>query len=113
MLIAQILEPEIKYRCSRAEKKFNNRGGGGRERAPLKGTPPKLNQMDMIRTGPDNAPILMLRSAQHIIIPGRTARSVSVQVPVNPAHYLHVYPIDDEAIHGATGWSLQIQDTTM
>ena len=59
--------------------------------------------MDMIRTGPDNAPILMLRSAQHIIIPGRTARSVSVQVPVNPAHYLHVYPVDDEAIHGATG----------
>ena len=59
--------------------------------------------MDMIRTGPDNAPILMLRSAQHIIIPGRTARSVSVQVPVNPAHYLQVYPVDDEAIHGATG----------
>ena len=57
----------------------------------------------MIRVVPDNAPILMLRSAQHFMIPGRTARSVSVQVPVNPAHYLHVYPVDDEAIHGATG----------
>ena len=105
VLITQISEPDIKFHCSRAENKVNNKQGEGegRERAPLKGTPPKLNQMDMIRTGPDNAPILMLSSAQHIIIPGRTARSVSVQVPVNPAHYLHVYPVDGEAIHGATG----------
>ena len=56
----------------------------------------------MIRVGPDNAPILMLKSAQHVIIPGRTARPVSVQVPVNPAHYLHVYPLDENALDGAT-----------
>ena len=59
--------------------------------------------MDMIRTGLDNAPILMLRSAQHVIIPGRTTRSVSVQVPVNPAHYFYVYPMDVDALNGATG----------
>ena len=56
----------------------------------------------MIRAGPDNAPILMLKSAQHVIIPGRTARPVSVQVPVNPAHYLHVYPLNEDALDGAT-----------
>ena len=56
----------------------------------------------MIRVGPDNAPILMLKSAQHVIIPGRTARPVSVQVPVNPAHYLHVYPLDEDPFDGAT-----------
>ena len=75
---------------------------GDKEQAPLQGAPPKSNQMDMIRAGPDNAPILMLKSAQHVIIPGRTARPVSVQVPVNPAHYLHVYPLNEDALDGAT-----------
>ena len=56
----------------------------------------------MIRVGPDNAPILLLKSVQHVVIPGRTAKSVSVQVPVNPAHYLHVYPVDENATSGAT-----------
>ena len=44
-----------------------------------------MNQMKMIRAGPDNASILMLKSAQHVITPGRTAKPISVQVPVNPA----------------------------
>ena len=44
----------------------------------------------------------MLKSARHVVIPGRTAKSVSVQVPVNPAHYLHVYPVDENATSGAT-----------
>ena len=57
--------------------------------------------MDMIRTGPDNAPILMLSCARHVIIPGRTVRSVSVQVPVNPAYYLHVYLMDVDVLNGA------------
>ena len=56
----------------------------------------------MIRAGPDNAPILMQKSAQHVTIPGRTARPVSVHVPVNPAHYLHVYPLDEDELNGAT-----------
>ena len=61
-----------------------------------------MNQMDMIRAGPDNAPVLMLKSAQHVIISGRTARPVSVQVPVNPAHYVHVYPLNEDALDGAS-----------
>ena len=103
VLIAQISEANIKCRNSRAQGKVHDNSRGGRDRAPLRGTTPELNQMDMIRTGLDNAPILMLRSAQHVIIPGRTAKSVKVQVPLNPAHYLHVYPVDEEAVHGATG----------
>ena len=55
----------------------------------------------MIRVGPDNAPILMLKSTRHVVIPGRTARPIHVQVPVNPAHYLHVYPLDENALTGA------------
>ena len=57
--------------------------------------------MDMFRAGPENAPILMLKSAQHVIISGRTERPVSVQVPVNRTHYLHVYPLNEEALDGA------------
>ena len=68
--------------------------------APLRVAPPKLNQMHMIRTGPNNAPILMLHSPQHGVIQGRKARSVSVQVPDNPAHYLHVYLMVVEALNG-------------
>ena len=73
-------------------------GGGDREHAPLHGATTKVDQMDMIRVGPDNAPILMLKFAQHVIIPGRKARPVSVQVPVNPSHYLHVYPLDEDSL---------------
>ena len=75
---------------------------GDRKQAPLGGAPPKTNQMDMIRAGPDNGPISMLRSARHVIIPGRTAQPISFQIPVNPAHYLHVYPLNKEALDGAT-----------
>ena len=77
-------------------------GGGDRDRVPLCGAPTKLNQMDMIRAGPDKAPVLMLKSAQDVIIPVRTARPESVQVPVNPARYLHVYPLNEDALDGAT-----------
>ena len=35
-----------------------NKMGGGRKQAPLCGEPPKTSQMDIIRAGPDNAPIL-------------------------------------------------------
>ena len=64
---------------------WNKVVGRGREQALLQGAPPKMNQMKMIRAGPDNASILMLKSAQHVITPGRTAKPISVQVPVNPA----------------------------
>ena len=43
----------------------------------------------------------MLKSTWHVVIPGRTARPIHVQVPVNPAHYLHVYPLDENALTGA------------
>ena len=56
--------------------------------------------MDMIKAGPDNAPVLMLKSAGHVIIQGRTARPVGGQVPVNPAHYLHMYPLNKDALDG-------------
>ena len=58
--------------------------------------------MDMIRAGLNNAPVLMLKSAEHVIIPSRTARHVSVHVPVNLAHYLHVYPLNEDALDGVT-----------
>ena len=51
--------------------------------------------------GGDGAPILMLRSARYVVIPGRSARPIHVQVPVNPAKYLHVYPVDENAVQGA------------
>ena len=46
-------------------------------------------------------PILMLKSTRYVVIPGRTAKPIHVQVPVNPAHYLHVYPVDENALQGA------------
>ena len=61
-----------------------------------------MSQESMIRVGPDNAPVLMLRSTRCVVIPGRTAKPIHVQVPVNPAHYLHVYPVDEHALQGAT-----------
>ena len=43
----------------------------------------------------------MLRSARYVVIPGRSARTIQVQVPVNPAKYLHVYPVDENLVQGA------------
>ena len=101
-LLRQISEPCPSPHSSRSERIMKGGGGGNREQAPLQGAAPKSNQKDMIRAGPDNALILMLKSAQHVIITGRTARPVSVQVPVNPALYLHVYPLDEDVLDGAT-----------
>ena len=42
-----------------------------------------------------------MKTAQFYTIPGKSARSIKVQVPVNPAAYLHVFALDDEAVHGA------------
>ena len=47
------------------------------------------------------APVLRLKSSQFYTIPGKSARSIKVAVPVNPAEYLHVFALDDDAIHGA------------
>ena len=70
-----------------------------REQAPLRGTPPKITPE--IRIGEGGAPVFGLRVAGYYTIPGKSARSIKVQVPVNPATYLHVYPVDDESLHGA------------
>ena len=56
----------------------------------------------MLRAGLDNATVLMLQSAQYIIILGRKGEPVSVKVPVNPAHYLHVYLLNEDTLDGAT-----------
>ena len=88
VLVAQFTEPCPSPPRSRTENKMRG-GGQGLTTTPLWCTPyDESNGYD--QGGPDNAPILMLKSAWHVIIPGRTARLVRVQVPVNPAHYLHV-----------------------
>ena len=81
VLVVQSTEPCPSPQRWRTENKIR---GGDSEQAPLQGAPPKLNQMDMIRAGPDNVPVLMLKSAQHDIIPGRTARPVSVTCESGP-----------------------------
>ena len=46
-------------------------------------------------------------------MPGRTARHVSVQVPVNPAHYLHEYPLNEDALDGATAGDYKFSENLL
>ena len=55
----------------------------------------------------DGAPLLLVRSADHMIIPAKTARGINVRVSLNPAVHVAIHP---------TRWSstrsLQTQNST-
>jgi len=61
----------------------------------LKITPPH------IVTGEDGAPILLIRSAECVWIPAKTAHKIRVAVPVNPAAIINIQPVNDGSLDGA------------
>ena len=49
----------------------------------------------------DGAPVLLVRAAEHVIIPAKTARGINVQVPLNPADHVAIHPVQDDHLDGA------------
>ena len=52
-------------------------------------------------TGEDGAPIMLIRSTSCVLVPAKTAKGVEVTVPLNPADYVTVYPVNESDISGA------------
>ena len=52
-------------------------------------------------TGEDGAPILLIRSAECVLIPAKTAHGIKVAVPMNPAAIINIQPVDDGSLDGA------------
>ena len=49
----------------------------------------------------DGAPLLLVRAAEHIVIPAKTARGINVHIPLNPADHVAIHPVQDDQLDGA------------
>ena len=49
----------------------------------------------------DEAPLLLVWSAEHVIIPAKTARGINVHVPINPAEHVAIHLVQDDQLDGA------------
>ena len=49
----------------------------------------------------EGAPVMLLTSKNFVTIPKQTTRAIEVNVPVNPASFINVQPLDDELLDGA------------
>ena len=49
----------------------------------------------------DGAPLLLVRSAEHVVIPAKTAKGINVHVPINPAGHMAIHPVQDNQLDGA------------
>ena len=47
----------------------------------------------------DGAPLLLVWSAEHVIIPAKTARGINVHI--NPAGHVAIHPVQDDQLDGA------------
>ena len=49
----------------------------------------------------DGAPLLLVQSAEHVVIPAKTARGINVHIPINPAEHVAIHPVQDDQLDGA------------
>ncbi len=49
----------------------------------------------------EGAPVMLLTSKNFVTIPKRTTQAVEVNVPINPASFINVQPLDENQLDGA------------